>query len=156
MCSQRKVVKLISPQTAKMFTCTNCMIGLFMPRAFHNFRFFVILKKPIDYSYFTQHYLFQTPREPAESLNVVKQEFPVKQEKPDAVDNTSSISLADSQEAKKTNHSDTSDISGDEGSDARKEDVIDPKHDAQQADKGVPTSEAVETSIDGNVKMTHN
>ena len=72
-----------------------------------------------------------------------------------AVLESSSISLADSQEAKKTSHhSDTSDISGDEGKDASKDNVIDPKHDAQEAEKCVTMSEAVKTSIDtnGNLK----
>ena len=121
---------------------------------------YLIIKKPIDYTSFTGHHLFQTPKEPPESQNVIKQEFPAKQEKPDLVDNVavlepSSISLADSQEAKKTSHhSDTSDISGDEGKDATKENVIDPKHNAQEVEKCVTTSEAVKTSIDtnGNLK----
>ena len=66
-----------------------------------------------------------------------------------AVLEPNNISLADSQEAKKTSHhSDTSDISGDECKDATKENVIDPKHDAQEVEKCVTTSEAVRTSID--------
>ena len=72
-----------------------------------------------------------------------------------AILESSSISLADSQEAKNTSHlSDTSNISGDEGKDATKENGIDPKHDTQEAEKCVTTSEAVKTSIDtnGNLK----
>ena len=67
---------------------------------------------------------------------------------------TNNISLADSQEAKNTsNHSDTSTISGDECKDATKENVIDPKHDAQEAKKCVTTSEAIRTSIDTNENL---
>ena len=123
----------------------------------------LIIKQAIDYTSLTELYLFQSPKELPDSQNVViKQEFPVKEEKPDVVDTSkvpvlesSSISNVDSKEAKKTSHhSDTSDISGDEGKETTEEvqtsNVINPKHDTQTAEKCVTTLESVQTSKDNN------